>query len=230
MRKAQQKRKASATAARSSTVKRMAITKPPPRAATIAPFPIRQTRTITYCDSIALTPATGVDVANYLFNANSIHKPDKDNTGHQPYGHDTLATMYNYYSVKTAVIDISYYELGSGEGSGSYPMMCGVYNLDSLATITDPALIREQPGSISKVLHNDTGVNIRGTYKRSNRFPGYAQNDSSAAFGASPTENLFFNVFTAGHPALGHDTNTIYAFIKIVYEVEMWDPKKLGSS
>ncbi len=226
-RKQQTKRKAT-TAARSSTVKRMAITRPPPRAATIAPFPIRQTRTLTYCDSINLTPSAGLDVANYLFNANSIFKPDKDNTGHQPYGHDTLATMYNYYSVKSAVMDVTFFELG---GDATYkPMECGIYNLDSLATITDPALIREQPGSVSKVLTNDDKVSIRGKYLRDNRFPAYAQNNSTAAFGASPVENMFFDVFTAGHPAFTHDTNTTYAFIKIAYEVEMWEPKKLGSS
>lgn len=227
-RKQQTKRKAS-TAARSSTVKRMAISRPPPRAATIAPFPIRQTRTITYCDSISLTPSAGNDVANYLFNANSINKPDKDNTGHQPYGHDTLETMYQYYSVRSAVIDITYFELGS-DSSQYKPMMCGVYNLDQLGTISDPALIREQPGSVSKVLTDNDTVTIRGKYLRNNRFPAYAQNDSSAAFGASPSEQLFFNVFTAGNPTLTHDTNTTYAFIKIAYEVEMWEPKKLGSS
>lgn len=228
-RKGQTKRKAASYAYRTTPTKRQHVARAPPRSTTISPFPIRQVRTITYCDAIALSPTTpGDDVANHVFRATSIFDPDFTGAGHKPYAHDTFETLYTNYSVKSAVIDVNFCEKAS-EATFN-PVMCGVWNNDLSTTIVDPALIREQPGSNSKLLVNDDMVSVRGSYQRDPRIPIYDRGETSATFGANPAESVFFNVFYAGVPALSHDTTTIYAYVKIVYEVEMWEPKKLGTS
>lgn len=46
----------------------------------------------------ATTVATSVS-GSYIFNLNSLFDPDRTGFGHQPYGFDTLATLYNRYRV-----------------------------------------------------------------------------------------------------------------------------------
>ena len=196
-----------------------------PKATSLAPFPIRQTRTLTYCDSALLATNESVDVATLELRANSIFDPVSSGTGHQPYAHDTFLTLYEFYSVKSAVIDVWF---GNSADDG-LPIMCGVWTNNDGTQITNENLVREQPNSISKLLANDSIVQVRGTYMRDNRFPAYGQNDVGAAFGANPTELSVFNVFTAKDESFTA-ANTVVCYYKITYEVEMWDPKKLGLS
>ncbi|AXQ66430.1 MAG: putative capsid protein [Cressdnaviricota sp.] len=227
-RKGQQKRKAS-YAVRTTPIKRQYVARAPPRNATISPFPIRQTRTITYCDAVRLNPTAGQDVATYVFRANSIFDPDKTGVGHKPYAHDTFETLYSNYSVKSAVIDIQFAPDVLNPGAFKNCMV-GVWNNDSTFTITDPTLVREQPGSTSKLLTVNDPISVRGQYMRNSRIPVFDQGEASAAFGANPVEILDFNIFMAGEAADNLDNNNVVAFLKITYEVEMWDPKKLGAS
>lgn len=204
-----------------------------PRTITTAPFPLRQTRTLTYCDAVILTPTAGDDVANHVFRANSIFDPDESGTGHQPYAHDTFMTLYSKYSVKSAVIDISFAPptiIGDSNQAFARAVACGVWNNDFSTPITDPTLIREQPGSNSKVLTLNDVVTVRGAYLRDTRIPMFDAGEASATFGTNPAETIYFNVFAAGEAGANMDDQIITAFIKIQYEVEMWEPKKLGSS
>ena len=200
-----------------------------PKAQSIAPFPIRQVRTLTYCDSAILATNESVDVATVELRANSIFDPVATGTGHQPYAHDTFETLYEFYSVKSAVIDVWFGDF-NGEGTNpTFPTMCGVWTNNDATQITNKNLVREQPNSISKLMVNDGTVQVRGTYMRDNRYPAYGQNSVGAAFGASPSELSVFNIFTAKDASLT-TAASIACYYKITYEVEMWDPKKLGLS
>ncbi len=213
---------------RRTATKRAWVPRPPPSHTSIAPFPIRQTRTLTFCDSFQMVMGTGVTTVNEEYRANSIFDPDAGGGSRQPYGHDTFETLYKHYSVKSSVIDISFAEF-SGD-TAFQPTMCGVWNNDDGTDITDKDLIREQPGSTSKLLTNNEAVSVRGVYNRNARYPAYGQNDVGAEFGVSPSETTIFNIFTARDDTSTTPENIVTAFIKITYEVEMWDPKKLGSS
>jgi len=203
-----------------------------PRGVTSSPFRGRTTARLTYCDSLSLTPGGGLDTSNYLLRCNSIFSPDANGGAgaHQPYGHDTFATLFTHYSVKKATLEMACGEQNS-VGSNWFPMMVGAYINDDTTVITvNPSLQREQPGSISKILTNDEHQTFSIVYDRDKRFPGFDQNRASSNFGANPAEQAYFNLFTVGNPSVNNDSNTVVFFIKITYEVEMWEPKKLAQS
>lgn len=200
-----------------------------PRSLTLAPFPEKQTKTLTYCDSAILTTATDVEVKNYELRANSIWDPNASETGHKPYGWTTFDSLYTNYSVKTAIIDVMFGDYNAEGTTAHWPTMCGVWINDDGTEITDENLIREQPGSVSKILTNNDSVSIRQVYKRNARYPAFGQSDQTALFGASPSDLVVFNIFTAKDSNLSN-AQSLVCYYKITYEVEMWDPKKLASS
>lgn len=200
-----------------------------PRSITSAPFPAKQTKMVTYCDSAFLSTAASQPVGNYELRANSIFDPDASGTGHKPYGYSTFASLYSYYSVKSATVDVTFAELNNESAMSFSPKMCGVWTNEDGDEVVDQNLVREQPGSNSKLLINDSTVTVRTKYIRDRKYPGYAQNDVGAAFGANPTDLVVFNLFTTKNTAFSGADNTV-AYFKITYEVEMWEPKKLASS
>lgn len=58
------------------------------------PIPQRFITKMKYAERFS-TDASG----RYAFNLNSIFDPNRTGVGHQPYGYDTLATLYNRYRV-----------------------------------------------------------------------------------------------------------------------------------
>jgi len=60
----------------------------------LSPIPQRFITKLKYAATV-LTDATG----NYIFNLNSLFDPELTGVGHQPYGYDQLAGLYNRYRV-----------------------------------------------------------------------------------------------------------------------------------
>lgn len=60
----------------------------------LQPIPNRYICKMKYATSV-VTNAGG----QYVFNLNSLFDPDRTGIGHQPYGYDTLSSMYNRYRV-----------------------------------------------------------------------------------------------------------------------------------
>jgi len=54
---------------------------------------------LRYVEDIKLdTQAAGV-ISHYVYRCGSIYDPNYTGTGHQPYGYDTYATLFNHYTV-----------------------------------------------------------------------------------------------------------------------------------
>lgn len=60
----------------------------------LTPFAQRYITKLKY-SQVVTTTATG----QYIMNLNSLYDPDRTGIGHQPYGYDVLATIYNKYRV-----------------------------------------------------------------------------------------------------------------------------------
>jgi len=182
------------------------------------PFPARVTVRLRYNTSPTITVGTGV-ATNYVFAANSIFDPDVTGTGHQPYGHDTYATIYNQYQVKKATIVVT--------AAGNTSCMFGVNISDQAAAYTDFDTIKERKGSKYAVMVSNGPTQTVVNYFTS-KFMGN-QFQQAATFGANPADLFYFNVW-ATMPNIT-DAGADRDFnVAIVYDVEMWDLKPLAQS
>lgn len=79
------------------------------------PFPPSQVVKMKYTETRVLTTGTsGIYGTEYAFRLNSIFDPNFTGTGHQPYGHDQMALLYNKYKVIGVYIDLEFTSPTSG--------------------------------------------------------------------------------------------------------------------
>lgn len=70
------------------------------------PFPTGMRRSHTYCEMFTLTTGTGVYGTQQAMRLNSVYDPNYTAGGHQPYGFDTMITIYDEYRVDKAHFQI----------------------------------------------------------------------------------------------------------------------------
>lgn len=186
------------------------------------PFPAKANYILRYSDQITLNPSAGSN-ADYFFRANSIYDPDSSGVGHQPYGHDTLQTIYKHYMVDRAVITLIPTQFGNtvctygvkiaGDASGSS------YHL-----------IREGKGTtMSTTAVGARSVPISRTYDKNKMWP--VMKDSSAEFGSNPSAdtNALFHIFMQG-PNQSTDPGSVDFTVNITYYVTCFELNALPSS
>ncbi len=68
-----------------------------------SPFPATYSTKLTYSSNIQYgTGTAGISGSEQLFSLTGVYDPDQTGTGHQPYGYDTITTLYSRYIVKKA--------------------------------------------------------------------------------------------------------------------------------
>lgn len=194
----------------------------------LQPFAARHIVKMKYATSFRMT--TAALTAQYVFNTNSIFDPDSTSVGHQPYSHDTWATIYNRYRV----IGVSYYITAYAAVNKTATFCILPSNGTTSVTSIDQA--REEPRARSGTLSPITAGNPQ-------RFKGKIYNPAltgrtrsqymaddryQALFGTSPSEQLILNLF-AENPD-GTLVPDCYVQITLNYMVELFDPKILGQS
>lgn len=118
------------------------------------PFGNTRVAKLTYCDNISLD--AGVDtLASRRFRCNGLWDPDVALGGHQPYGFDQLAAVFNRYLVLGAKITITPMVNGAG-GPGTGQALGIAIKLSDRDTLlsTTPTVIQEQPGYKYKLFSN----------------------------------------------------------------------------
>lgn len=156
----------------------------------------------------------------YTFRANSIYDPDYSQVGHQPYGHDTLATIYNHYVVDRARITVTPIDNISG-------FIYGIATTDDPNSIADVDSVREQKGVTYAVGNTQASVNpqIVATYNRWSQWP--MPVDTSSTFGTNPSEQIYFRIFTQN---FGSQSTSKRFMVSIEYDCSMYELKDLGQS
>jgi hypothetical protein len=122
------------------------------------PFPIRMVTKLRYGQLFTETcGASGLFGTEQVFRLNSLFDPDLTGTGHQPYGFDTLATIYYRYKVHAVSITLRFSD-PSADG-----IICAAHfqSPDTTATVTgsDPNVIMERSGVWTRNLNN-TGSQV----------------------------------------------------------------------
>ncbi len=164
------------------------------------------------------------------FRANSIFEPDAAGTDtHQPYGHDTLATVYERYKVVSAKITVSFVGTGGDQLSGG---MASIQLSTAITPTTNTTLMLEQPETTYKPynpLSYGGKTILSKTYSASKFFGKRRNKDLTAQFGVDPVELAFFHVSAHGSTAAINPA-VVDLIVTITYKVIITEPKALGQS
>lgn len=186
------------------------------------PFPSKITATMRYSTTINLDPSLGTP-APYLFRANSIHDPDFTGIGHQPYGHDTYALIYNHYNVRSCIITMTPTTVRNG--------IFGCSITDDSTVQSDYDTIRETKGTKMAPMIAEGGQlpTVKNYYNVNQNFDIPFQKATSASFGASPSEGMYFHCWFEAQNSTS-DQSSANFLITLTYIVDMWELRDLGQS
>lgn len=191
------------------------------------PIPSRFITKMKYADFVT-TDTNG----HFYFNLNSVFDPNRTGIGHQPYGHDTLATLYNRYRVIAAGFRIQ--QTGVG-GQATAPVQLGVVPANEQLLFGSLSELRENPRARYMVQNPGGGAVVLSGKQYIPSLVGrtksqYMSDDRyQSAVGASPVELAILNCCAATTfsdvPAPNIQFNII-----IEYTVEWFDIKTLTQS
>jgi hypothetical protein len=184
---------------------------------------------LKYVETITLTTGGAGIPANQIFLLNSIFDPNSTGVGHQPYGHDQLALLYDRYRVFKC-----YWRI---EAQNALAAQTTVYVVPINGTaigISNPDAIMETPRCVHKavgVAGSSNSAVFRGKislpklngqtsteYKSDDRF--------QAPFGSNPNEAM--SLLIACFAPSG--VTTVNLNVQLIYMVECFDPKQLPQS
>jgi len=191
------------------------------------PFPTRMLATLKYCDTIALDSSL-VSTLSKFMSCNSIYDPNRSDSGHQPYGHDTYATIYNQYTVVKSKCTFSFLQIQAVLAGFTW----GGGISDDTSTPLAYDTWAERPSYKVRPMFQNAGplaTPLTLYWDRDKRFPSPDTAQSlSANFGSNPAEEEFFELVVQN--AINGTLGKVYLFVQIEYTVEMYEPKDLGSS
>lgn len=198
----------------------------------LQPFPQRQIVRMKYCEAVGLGIDLGVPSAVYRFNLNSIFDPNRTGTGHQPYGHDTMATLYNRYRVigcKYSIQSVPYQQvtLVTCAQPANEELYTGATLCSEARENPRAKYITQSYGAAVKTLSGYVSIpSLTGRTKAQ-----YMADDRyQALFGQSPQEFAILNVLVG----FADDRSTTAAgtqlTVTLEYLVECFDVKHLGQS
>lgn len=185
------------------------------------PFPVRMRAMLRYSEVISLNPTLG-STAHQLFRCNSIFDPNQTGIGHQPYGRDTYASIYDHYTVLKSEIKIT------TVGATQY----GTAGI----TLTDDSTVNAQFDTVrevkpTKMMIMNTGcepISITQQYDGKKVFgPDFGRQSSS--MGVNPIDEHFFDLWYQGAEP-GYDPTTQFFQVNITYYCEFFELKDLGGS
>lgn len=161
-----------------------------------------------------------------VFNLNSTFDPDLTGIGHQPYGRDTYATLYNRYRVFAVSGSVA---TTTTSGTG----IVSIVATNSSTPLTSQTLIAEMPNSRKNVVCNGQVKVIKFKYSlprvNGSTSTAYKSDDRFQALAnANPAEIICLHVLSTD--SLGTSTTTIFNDITLNYHVEWFDPAPLVQS
>jgi len=190
----------------------------------LQPIPQRYICRMKYSETITTDITTGM----YYFNLNSVYDPNRSGGGHQPYGHDTLATLYNRYRVISCNwrINLAFASTASSAIIQAQPANEQLMPSTGSEMRENPRskYICQNPGSASRVLQGRTYLpslvgRTKSQYMGDDRY--------QAQVGTNPQELAILNVMATG----SGDTGAQVALqVVLEYQVEWFDIKHLAQS
>jgi len=200
----------------------------------LQPFSQRYVSKMKYAETLSIVGSGFGGLTQFNFNLNSIFDPNRSGTGHQPYGHDTLATLYNRYRVIKCSYVIS--SLSTGGTNGDAYSVIAALPANEIITLNGGVaeaqenpkckFITQAPQAALKVLKGTIDIaslvgRTKSQYMADDRY--------QSLYGASPNELAVLNIYTG---LLNGESQTLTQKLNIVLEftVESFDVKNLVQS
>lgn len=162
------------------------------RSGAIQPFPANRKVTLRYCQTLVLDPSGGSPSPYNAFRAASIWDPDATGVGHQPWGRDLYAQLYNQYLVLSSKITIRALQTGTQTNPTIYGVQLsedGTFDADPVSQVMENPYIRWR--WIQTIANGNVETPVSMTYSLRKYFnvedPRDAQLQYGAAIGADPT-------------------------------------------
>lgn len=190
-------------------------------------FPDTMVQRMRYSSNVRLTPAAAASVASHLYVCNGIFDPDYSGTGHQPYGHDIMQSIYKNYMVLASHIRVTATPTSTGVTTG--PGVIGVAIIPDTGVITGFRTIRESVNSKWVVVTNETPAYVTQGWNSKKAFQNVSSGETSAAFGSQPSNRQFFQVY-ATHLNQNTYGGSWDCVIDITYIVKCWEREKIPES
>lgn len=193
----------------------------------LQPIPARYICKMKY-SSFVRTDLAG----QYLMNLNSVYDPDRSGLGHQPYGFDTLSTLYNRYRVIACGWVI---QRAAGTAEASAPTLVGCMpsndpginfsNFDYLRENPRAKWVLQNPGAQVNTLRGKSYIPSLVGRTRAQ----YMADDSyQANVLSNPTENAILYIQT--NSAVTQEPVIADVSVILEYTVEFYDQKHLLQS
>lgn len=186
--------------------------------------------TLKYSDIISQSLAT-VTATDQIFNMNSIFDPDRTGTGHQPYGRDTLAEVYNRYRVWAFAWKITFHAEAQGFDIVTVPtngnLATAITNQASFTAAAELPRSRVYSQGTGATCIIATGIinlnALNGTtpaeYKSDDRF--------QAIMTSNPSELILLHVGTYNPSG---STTAVDFIVELEFYCEIFDPIIVGQS
>lgn len=190
-------------------------------------FPLKAKTCLRYVEDLggSLNPGGG-SYAQLFWKCNGLFDPNDALGGHQPYGFDQYAALYNHYRVWKSVCTVEFfnspdYKLGFTVGLNITP---GASDPDAPQTKMEKATKR----TYAWICENKPTHSTSLTWYAKDYFGAQKNEDSmSAAVTADPTELSHFEVWCQNNSGASAFCG---ARITIDYYVEFTEPKNFGGS
>lgn len=188
----------------------------------LQPIPSRYICKMKYSETVS-TDSTG----QYVFNLNSLYDPNRTGIGHQPYGFDTLAGLYNRYRVIACGWRIT-------SPTASYRQIGVMPSNDLGITYSTFSEMKENPRC--KYIVQASGAAIQTLRGKSylpalmgrTRAQYMADDNYQAVVNTSPVENALLYIQTATNSDIGEPSAVVQVILE--YTVEWFDVKHIVQS
>lgn len=202
-----------------------------PRAPRVAPFPAPMaTAKLRYCDTMNFTQVAAGVLVSTAWKANGLFDPYAPLGGHQPYGFDTLASLYGNYQVLSSKCKVTCGALGT---AGSAQCIFGVVMQAENGFLSTSArdIIEEGRGEYKICTAQNQGKTIVSKFVAKDQYPGAGASASGLSLIAGdPADPYYFNVWVVHPDQTILPTNSVPLVIDIEYTAIFWNPKELPES
>lgn len=197
-------------------------------------MPMRKVVKMRYVQSIVLDPSsTSGDYRTFW--ANGIFDPDYTGTGHQPFGHDQWALLFNHYVVIGSKITCIITPSATGT---TMPVVATLaLTDDNTYSVTNATLMCEQNRTRYKLIQPSSNkpVYMSKTFSPKKFYNITDVKDNlqriGATFGGSPVDGAFFAVIISPtDPNVTDNPPSFNVWVTIDYIVSLSEPKELAQS